>query len=166
MTKTTETSEEPEPESEGEESQIDQYQQEQPNESVTEEELRERGRIALIQLETEGKRYFKPQEGVTYRLTFDRVQALNVRGVPSDRLTRDVKDRNDPSKIIGTKPVLEWVYEIQHITGNKQLWSVTSKKLATKILKQLIDGKSVLDVTKIKTGSKKTDIEYTVVGIQ
>jgi hypothetical protein len=161
MTKTTETPEE----SEEEESQIDQYQQE-PNASVTEEELRERGRIALIQLETEGKRYFKPQEDVTYRLTFDRVQALNVRGVPSDRLTRDVKDRNDPSKIVGTKPVLEWVYEIQHITGNKQLWNVTSKKLATKILKQLIDGKSVLDVTRTKTGTKKEDIEYTVVGIQ
>jgi hypothetical protein len=152
-------------EEEGSQTRIDQ-QQPSTNVSVSEEELKEQGRVALIQLETEGKRYFKPQEDVTYRLTFDRVQALNVRGIPSDRLTRDVKDRNDPGKIIGTKPVLEWVYEIQHITGNKQLWSVTSKKLATKILKQLIDGKSILDVTRIKTGPKKTDIEYTVVGIE
>jgi hypothetical protein len=134
--------------------------------SVSEEELRERGRIALIQLETEGKRYFKPQEDIIYTLTFDRAQALSVRGVPSDTLTRDVKDRNDPNKIVGTKAVLEWIHEVTHITGNKQLWSITSKKLATKILKELMNGKSVLDVTKIKTGPKKTDVEYTVVGIR
>jgi hypothetical protein len=61
---------------------------------------------------------------------------------------------------------LEWVYEIMHISGNKQLWSVTSKKLATKILKQLIDGKRVLDITKTMTDAEIPDVEYTVVGVQ
>ena len=37
----------------------------EPNITVTEEELERRVRIALIQLETEGKRYPKPQEDVT-----------------------------------------------------------------------------------------------------
>jgi hypothetical protein len=81
-------------------------------------------------------------------------------------LKRKITAKDDPNKILGERPVLEWVYEITHISGNKQLWSVTSKKLATKILKQLIDGKSVLDITKIKTGAEKTDVEYTVIGIQ
>ena len=48
---------------------------EQPNiqsESETEEQLIEKGRIALIQIETEGKKFFKPQNDVTYRLIFDR----------------------------------------------------------------------------------------------
>jgi hypothetical protein len=58
------------------------------------------------------------------------------------------------------------VYEIMHISGNKQLWSVTSKKLATKILKQLIDGKRVLDITKTMTDAEIPDVEYTVVGVQ
>jgi hypothetical protein len=141
---------------------------EQPNiqsESETEEQLIEKGRIALIQLETEGKKFFKPQNEVTYRLTFDRAAALNVRGQPSAKLTRKISDRNDPQKIVGEVPVIEWVYEITHISGNKQVWSVTSKKLAAKILKQLISGKSVLDVTKIRTGTQDTDVEYNVVGI-
>jgi hypothetical protein len=30
----------------------------------------------------------------------------------------------------------------------------------------LINGKSVLDVTKTRTGSQITDVEYTVVGVQ
>jgi hypothetical protein len=131
----------------------------------TEEQLIEKGRIALIQLETEGKKYFKPQNDVTYRLTFDRAAALNVRGKPSEKLTRKIADMNDPKKIVGEVPVLEWVYEIAHISGNKQLWSVTSKKLAAKILKQLISGKSVLDVTKTRTGTQDTDVEYNVVGV-
>jgi hypothetical protein len=131
----------------------------------TEEQLIEKGRIALIQLETEGKKYFKPQNDVTYRLTFDRAAALDVRGKPSEKLTRKIADRNDPKKIVGEVPVLEWVYEITHISGNKQLWSVTSKKLAAKILKQLIGGKSVLDVTKTRTGTQDTDVEYNVIGV-
>jgi hypothetical protein len=36
------------------------------------------------------------------------------------------------------------------ISGNKQIWSITSKKLAAEILNQLINGKSVLDVTKTR----------------
>jgi hypothetical protein len=131
----------------------------------TEEQLIEKGRIALIQLETEGKKYFKPQNDVTYRLAFDRAAALNVRGKPSEKLTRKIADRNDPKKIVGEVSVLEWVYEITHISGNKQLWSVTSKKLAAKILKQLISGKSVLDITKTRTGTQDTDVEYNVVGV-
>lgn len=120
----------------------------------------------MIQLETEGKRYFKPQDDVTYRLTFDRAAAMNVRGQPSEKLKKKITDRNDPKKIIREEPALEWVHEITHISGNRQVWSVTSKKLATKILKQLIDGKSVLDITKVRTGAEKTDVEYTVVGIR
>jgi hypothetical protein len=133
--------------------------------SETEEQLVEKGRIALIQIETEGKKFFKPQNEVTYRLTFDRAAALNVRGQPSSKLTRKIADRNDPNKIVGEVPVIEWVYEITHISGNKQVWSVTSKKLAAKILKQLINGKSVLDVTKTRTGTQDTDVEYNVVGV-
>ena len=37
-----------------------------------EEELKEKGRIGLIEVETQGKKYFKPNEDFTYRLTFDR----------------------------------------------------------------------------------------------
>lgn len=136
------------------------------NQQPSEEELREKGRIALIQVETEGKKYFKPQDNITYRVAFDRQAALDVRGQPSAKLTRKIADRNDPQKIIGEMPVLEWVYEITHISGNKQIWSITSKKLAAKILNQLINGKSVLDVTKTRTGSQITDVEYTVVGVQ
>ena len=142
---------------------MENQEEQNPNE---EEELREKGRIALIQVETEGKKYFKPQDGVTYRVTFDRKAALDVRGQQSAKLTRKIPDRNDPMKIIGEVPVLEWVYEITHISGNKQMWSITSKKLAAKILNQLINGKSVLDVTKNRTGSQITDVEYTVVGVQ
>ena len=137
-----------------------QQQQEQ------EEELKEKGRVALIQLETEGKRYFKAKDDVTYRLAFDRAPALAVRGQPSEKLTRKIPDRNDPNKIVGEQPVSEWVYEITHISGNKQLWSVTSKKLGAKILKQLIDGKSVIDFTKTRTGPNPTDVEYTVIGVR
>lgn len=86
-----------------------------------EEELREKGRIALIQIETEGKKYFKPKEDLTYRLTFDRAAALNVRGQPSSKLTREITDKKDCSKVIAEVPVMEWVYEITHISGNKQL---------------------------------------------
>jgi hypothetical protein len=137
----------------------------QQEQNPTEEELREKGRIALIQVETEGKKYFKPQDGVTYRVAFDRATALDVRGQPSAKLTRKILDRSDPQKIIDEVPVLEWAYEITHISGNKQIWSITSKKLAAKILNQLINGKSVLDVTKNRTGSQITDVEYTVVGV-
>src|SRR5215211_7109543 len=84
-------------------------------ETESEEQLIEKGRIALIQIETEGKKYFKPKDGFTYRLTFDRAAALNVRGQPSTKLTRKIADRNDPKKIIGEVPVLEWIYEITHI---------------------------------------------------
>jgi hypothetical protein len=153
-------------EKEQNESDSNEGEQEQANtQPETEEQLIEKGRIALIQLETEGKKYFKPQNEVTYRLAFDRAAALNVRGQPSVKLTRKIADRNDPNKIVGEVPVLEWVYEITHISGNKQLWSVTSKKLAAKILKQLISGKSVLDVTKTRTGTQDTDVEYNVVGV-
>jgi hypothetical protein len=138
-----------------------QQQQEQQ-----ETDLKENGRIALIQLETEGKRYFKPKDDITYRLVFDRAAALEVRGRPSEKLTRKIPDRNDPNKIVGEQPVLEWVYEITHISGNKQLWSVTSKKLGAKILKQLIDGKSEIDFTKTRTGPNPTDVEYTVIGVR
>jgi hypothetical protein len=131
----------------------------------SEEQIIENGRIALIQLETEGKKFFKPVDSVTYRLTFDRAAAVNVRGQPSTKLKRQVKDRNDPQKILGEIPVLEWQYQIEHISGNVQTWSVTSKKLAAKILNQLINGKSVLDITKTKTGPQSTDVEYTVVGV-
>jgi hypothetical protein len=131
-----------------------------------EADLKEKGRIALIQLETEGKRYFKPQNDVTYRLAFDRAAALEVKGRPSEKLTRKIPDRNDPNKIVGEQPVLEWVYEITHISGNKQLWSITSKKLGAKILKQLIDGKSEIDFTKTRTGPNPTDVEYTVIGVR
>jgi hypothetical protein len=143
----------------------DQEQEQANPQPETEEQLIEKGRIALIQLETEGKKYFKPQNEVTYRLAFDRAAALNVRGKPSEKLTRKIADRNDPKKIDGEVPVLEWAYEITHISGNKQLWSVTSKKLAAKILKQLIGGKNILDVTKTRTGSQDTDVEYNVVGV-
>jgi hypothetical protein len=44
------------------------------NQQQSEDELREQGRIALNQIETEGKKYFKPQDNITYRLTFDRAQ--------------------------------------------------------------------------------------------
>jgi len=142
------------------ETNLTQQQQEQQ-----EADLKEKGRIALIQLETEGKRYFKPQNDVTYRLAFDRAAALEVRGRPSEKLTRKIPDRNDPNKIVGEQPVLEWVYEITHISGNKQLWSVTSKKLGAKILKQLIGGKSEIDFTKTRTGPNPTDVEYTVIGV-
>jgi hypothetical protein len=137
-----------------------QQQQEQQ-----EADLKEKGRIALIQLETEGKKYFKPKDDVTYRLAFDRAAALEVRGRPSEKLTRKIPDRNDPNKIIGEQMVLEWVYEIRHISGNTQLWSVTSKKLGAKILKQLIDGRSEIDFTKTRTGPNPTDVEYTVIGV-
>jgi hypothetical protein len=120
----------------------------------------------LNQIETDGKKYFKPQDGITYRVAFDRAAALDVRGQPSAKLTRKIADRNDPQKIIGEKPVSEWVYEITHISGNKQIWSITSKKLAAKILNQLINEKSVVDVTKTRTGPQITDVEYTVVGVQ
>ena len=106
----------------------------------------------------------KTRGGVTYRITFDRAVALDVRGQPSKKLTRKIPDRNDPQKIIGEVPVLEWVYEITHISGNKQLW--TSRDLRTKILNQLINGKSVLDNTKSRTGPQITDVEYSITGVQ
>jgi hypothetical protein len=138
----------------------------QPQQQEQEEDLKEKGRIALMQLETEGKRYFKPKDDVTYRLAFDRAAALEVRGQPSAMLTRKISDRNDPNKIIGEQPVLEWIYEITQISGNRQLWSVTSKKLGAKILKQLIDGKTVIDFTKTRTGPNPTDVEYTIIGVR
>ena len=131
-----------------------------------EEELKEKGRIGLIEVETQGKKYFKPNEDFMYRLTFDRKAALEVRAKPSAKLTRKIPDRNDPSKIIGEEPVMEWVFEITHISGNTQQWSITSKKLATKIIKQLIDGKSVIDFMKTRTGPNPTDVEYTVIGVR
>jgi hypothetical protein len=140
-------------------------QEEDRQAELSQEEAEELQRIALIQLETEGKKFFKPVDSVTYRLTFDRAAAVNVRGQPSTKLKRQVKDRNDPQKILGEVPVLEWQYQIEHISGNLQTWSVTSKKLAAKILNQLINGKSVLDITKTKTGPQSTDVEYTVVGV-
>jgi hypothetical protein len=45
------------------------------------------------------------------------------------------------------------------------LWSVTSKKLAIKLLKEFMKGKSVIDFTKTKFGSAETDVEYNVVGV-
>ena len=131
-----------------------------------EEELKEKGRIGLIEVETQGKKYFKPNEDFMYRLTFDRKAVLEVRAKPSTKLTRKIPDRNDPSKIIGEQPVMEWGFEITHISGNTQLWSITSKKLATKIIKQLIDGKSVIDFMKTRTGPNPTDVEYTVIGVR
>jgi hypothetical protein len=131
-----------------------------------EEELKEKGRIGLIEVETQGKKYFKPNEDFMYRLTFDRKAALEVRAKPSAKLTRKIPDRNDPSKIIGEQPVMEWGFEITHISGNTQLWSITSKKLATKIIKQLIDGKSEIDFMKTRTGPNPTDVEYTVIGVR
>jgi len=91
---------------------------------------------------------------------------LNVRAQPSTKLTRKIADRNDPSKIVGEQSVLEWVHEITHISGNKQLWSITSKKLSAKILNQLINGKSVLDITKRKTGPGAMEVEYDIVGVR
>jgi hypothetical protein len=131
-----------------------------------EEELKEKGRIGLIEVETQGKKYFKPNEDFMYRLAFDRRAALEVRAKPSTKLTKKIPDRNDPSKIIGEQPVMEWIWEITHISGNTQLWSITSKKLATKIIKQLIDGKSVIDFMKSRTGPNPTDVEYTVIGVR
>ena len=133
---------------------------------LTEEELAEQGRIGLIEVETQGKKYFKPNENFTYRLAFDRPQALKVRARPSTKLTRKIADRNDPNKIVGEEPVSEWVHEITHISGNKQVWSITSKKLATKIFKVLIGGNSVIDFTKSKTGNATTDVAYTVIGVR
>ncbi|CAN5306122.1 hypothetical protein BH18THE2_BH18THE2_09150 [soil metagenome] len=130
----------------------------------SEEKIIQNARIALIQLETEGKKYFKPQDGITYRLTFDRAAAVNVRGQPSEKLKREIKDKKS-GEVINEVPVLEWVYEVTHISGNVQTWSITSKKLAAKILNQLINGKSVLDITKRKTGPQSTDVEYDVVGV-
>jgi hypothetical protein len=137
----------------------------QQPESDSEEQLMEKGRIALVQIETEGKKYFKPRDGVKYRLEFDRATSLNVRGQPSNKLTRKISDRNDPKKIVGEVPVMEWVYQIKHISGNEQTWSITSKRLAAKILNELINGKSVIEFMKAKTGTKDTDVEYSVVGV-
>ena len=155
---------------EQEESQIEaQSDSESQSQIITdealEEELKEQGQIGLIEVETQGKKYFKPNQDFTYRLTFDRKAALNVRAQPSTKLTRKIADRNDP-KIVGEQPVLEWVHEITHISGNKQLWSITSKKLAAKILNQLINAKSVLDITKRKTGPGAMEVEYDVIGVR
>ena len=66
------------------------YQQEttSASEIESEEQLLEKGRIARIQLETEGKRYFKPMEESWYKLKFNRAAAMNVRGKPSAKLTK------------------------------------------------------------------------------
>jgi hypothetical protein len=63
-------------------------------------------------------------------------------------------------------PVLEWIHGITHISGNKQLWTITSRALAAKILNQLISGKSVIDFTKRKTGGEKKDVECDVIGVR
>jgi hypothetical protein len=60
---------------------------------------------------------------------------------------------------------LEWIHGITHISGYKQLWTITSKALAAKILNQLISGKSVINFTKRKTGGEKKDVEYEVIGV-
>ena len=50
----------------------EQEQAEAQQQEESEEQIIENGRIALVQLETEGKKFFKPQDGVTYRLTFNK----------------------------------------------------------------------------------------------
>ena len=143
------------------------YQQEtaSASEIESEEQLLEKGRIARIQLETEGKRYFKPMEESWYKLKFNRAPAMNVRGKPSAKLTRKIPDRNDPNKIIGEVPVLEWIYEIEHISGNSQTWSITSRNLATKLLDEWMKGKSIIDFRKRRIGAAQTQVEYDVVGV-
>lgn len=141
------------------------HQQETASEIESEEQLLEKGRIARIQLETEGKRYFKPMEESWYKLKFNRAAAMNVKGKPSAKLTKKIPDRNDPNKIIGEVPVLEWIYEIEHISGNTQTWSITSRNLATKLLDEWMKGKSIIDFRKRRIGAAQTQVEYDVVGV-
>jgi hypothetical protein len=130
-----------------------------------EEELRWNARVAQNEIETQGKKYFKPRLDAWYRLTFDRKLVVGVRAQPSAKLEREIKDKNDATKIVKV-PALEWVHEITHISGNKQIWSITSKNLVEKILEQVTEGKSVIDIRKRKTGQKNTDVEYDVVGVR
>src|SRR5215207_6812789 len=93
-----------------------------------EEENQLNARLALLELETSGKQFFKPSYGNHHILTFDRKQAFLVKGTPSQRLTRRVQDRNDKN-ISHEVPVTEWVHEITHENGDTQTWTITSKEL-------------------------------------
>ena len=62
-------------------------------------------------------------------------------------------------------PVLEWIYEIEHISGNTQTWSITSRNLATKLLDEWMKGKSIIDFRKRRIGAAQTQVEYDVVGV-
>jgi hypothetical protein len=115
-------------------------------------------RLALLEVETSGKQYFKPSYGNHYILTFDRKKTVLVKGTPSEKLTRRVQDRYDKN-ITHEVPVTEWV-------GDTQTWSVTSKELHRLIMLRMQEGFSTVEFWKEKTGEKKTDVRYHVVGVR
>ena len=129
-----------------------------------EEEIKLQGRLALLELETSGKQYFKPKLDTHYFLMFNRSEAVRVRGTPSATLKRKVQDKNDKN-IIQEVPVTEFVHEVTHENGNTQTWSITSKELAAKILNTVMQGYSTIEFWKEKTGQKDTDVKYNVKGV-
>jgi hypothetical protein len=124
----------------------------------------ERGRAALIEMEVEGKKFFKPKNDTTYHLIFNRSEALNVRGRPNEKFKREIKDKKT-GQVIGEVPVTEWTFNITHVSGHSQVWNITSKNLSTAIMKELLKGFSVIEFTKQKTGELDTQVSYSVKGV-
>lgn len=130
----------------------------------TEEELLEQGRAALIEMEVEGKKFFKPKNDTTYRLRFNRAEALNVRGRPNEKFKREVKDKKT-GQVIGEAPVTEWTFNVIHVSGHTQTWNITSRNLATKLMQEFLKGWSVIDFRREKTGELDTQVNYYVKGV-
>jgi hypothetical protein len=99
----------------------------------------------LLDLQTEGKRYFKPVEGFPYLITFDRALATQVKGVPNEKFTNTYKNKD--GSIVQRHPI-QWVHEIRHENGIEQIWPISNKELATSIVMWVIKGFSVLRITK------------------
>jgi hypothetical protein len=120
-------------------------EQEQEQQELTEDQIRNNGRLQLLDLQTEGKKYFKPVEGFPYLITFDRALATQVKGVPNEKFTNTYKNKD--GSIVQRHPI-QWVHEIRHENGVEQIWPISNKELATTIVMKVIEGFSVLRITK------------------
>jgi hypothetical protein len=133
-----------------------------------EEEIRNNGRLQLLQLQTEGKRFFKPIEDFPYLIAFDRAAATKVKGVPNEKFTNTFTNKD--GTVVQRHPI-EWIHKIRHENGIEQTWTITNKECATSIVMRIIEGFSVLRITKRvpkkATGDPdKNKTYYDVVGVR
>ena len=99
--------------------------QEQEQQELTEDQIRNNGRLQLLDLQTEGKKYFKPVEEFPYLITFDRAVATKVKGVPNEKFTNTYKNKDG---MVVEKHPIEWIHEIRHENGIEQIWPITNKR--------------------------------------